>query len=295
MISENINDILDNDINKIINKRKNSKNILVLSGGAVKGLSQIGALHCLESHGLLKDIHTIAGTSAGSMVGLMYCIGYQPMELFKVLKLIDFKSTKKIETYNIINKYGFDDGSRMILVLEKLMNAKNYNKDITFKELYKKTNINLIVTGTCVNDKKVYYFSHNNYPKMRVLDAVRISISIPVLFTPVIYENKVFVDGGCMDNFPIHLFNDRLNNVIGIYVADHRDKHEEIKTISDYLNNTIQCFLEGMSQKDTNKYDKVIIKIKCLYNDDSTENIIKLFDDGYIEAQKRLNDFMNII
>src|SRR5438270_209486 len=87
----NINERLDEKINILLNKSKVNKikDTLVLSGGSIKGISQIGALHCLKKHNLLNNIKNIAGTSVGSMVGLTHCIGYQPIEMYNYFKIID--------------------------------------------------------------------------------------------------------------------------------------------------------------------------------------------------------------
>ena len=80
--------------------------------------------------------------------------------------------------------------------------------------IYNKTQKTLIVTAVCINEKQVYYISHENFPNMSVKLALRMSSCIPILFSPVLYNGKYFIDGGCMDNFPIHLFKKRINDVI---------------------------------------------------------------------------------
>ncbi len=299
-----INVRLDVEINKLLNKDNNNKKIktvLVLSGGSLKGVAQIGALHCLEKNNMLNNIKIIAATSVGSMVGLLYSIGYQPIELFHFMKLIDTNKLKNMDARNLISKYGLDDGSRMMLILKKLLNAKGIDPDISFKNFYKKTKMNLIVTGSCINDKKIYYFSHTSYPDMKVLDAVRISISVPIIFTPCVFEGKYFVDGGCIDNFPIQLFSNIIENVIGVYVAENRNHVQEIKFIDEYLNNTIQCLFEGVAHRDTKLYNKHVIHIKCsgsLWIKKQKESnkelnqdidIIDLFDIGFVTTQNKID------
>jgi predicted acylesterase/phospholipase RssA len=285
-----INLILDNEIGTMLNREtEHVKEILVLSGGGTKGVAQLGALHCLKKHNMLNDIKTIAATSAGSIMGMLWCCGYQPMEIFKFIKLINLDQTKKIETQNVITKYGLDDGSRMILVLSKLMTARTFSPDVRFKEFYKRTKINLIVTGACINDKKIYYFSHTSYPEMKVLDAVRISISIPIIFTPCVFEGKIFVDGCCIDNFPIHLFDNEIDKVIGIHVTEARSVVKEIKFIEDYLTNTMQCLFEGLAHRDVRAYHKHIIQIRCTEASESPENLINMFDEGFDAAQKKID------
>lgn len=291
-MTDDINDILDNEIDNILNKKKDVvKTILVLSGGATKGIAQIGALHCLKRHNMLDSIKTIAATSAGSMVGLLYAVGYQPLELYKFIKLLNLGQTKKLDTGNVITNYGFDNGIRMMLVLRKMITAKGFSENVTFKEMYHKTLINFIVTGSCVNDKKVYYFSHIDYPDMRVLDAIRISISIPIIFTPCTYEGKIFVDGGCIDNFPIHLFNNEMDKVIGIYVSEERKPVPEIKYIEDYLINIIHCLFEGAVHRETMSYGSNVIHVKCTNCSESSTDIISMFEAGYGSAQQKIDEW----
>jgi predicted acylesterase/phospholipase RssA len=285
----NINDIIDAEVSGLLKRPiHKSKTILVLSGGSTKGVAQIGALHCLKEHNLLNDIKTIAATSAGSMVGLLYCAGYNPLELYRFIKLIDLEMVKKLDAHNVITKYGLDDGSRMMLVLKKLLNAKGYDSDITFDEFFRKTGLAFIVTGACLNDKKVYYFSHKSHPQMKVIEAIRISISIPIIFTPCEYEGKLFVDGGCIDNFPISLFDDDMDRVIGVYVSEHRKIIQDIKYIEDYLGNIIQCLFEGMTHRDTKINNRCVITIRCSMAGDSPVDIVNMFDEGYEAADKKI-------
>ncbi|VBB18258.1 lysophospholipase-like [Yasminevirus sp. GU-2018] len=285
----NINDLLDVEVSQLLDRNiKRDRDILVLSGGSTKGVAQIGALHCLKKNNMLKNIKTIAATSAGSMVGLLYCAGYQPLELYKFIKLIDLEMVKKLDAHNVITKYGLDDGSRMMLVLKKLVRAKGFSEDITFSEFYKKTGITFIVTGSCINDKRVYYFSHNTNPEMKVMEAIRISISIPIVFTPCMHEGKIFVDGGCIDNFPIQLFDGELDRVIGVYVSENRKIVNEIKYIEDYLSNIIQCLFEGITHRDT-KMHRCVVVIRCTQPGEKQTDIVNMFDEGYRATQQKID------
>jgi predicted acylesterase/phospholipase RssA len=290
--NHDISNISSISINEIMSVPKN-RDILVLSGGSSKGVAQLGALHCLKKYNMLSKVNTIAGTSVGSMVGLFYIIGYQPLELYKFISLVDLEMVKKINAHNVITKYGLDDGSRMMLVVKKLMSAKEYDPDITFLELYTKTCITFFVTGACINDKKAYYFSHNDNPNMKVIDAIRISISLPIVFTPCIYEGKIFVDGGCIDNFPIHLFRNDMDRVVGIYVSECRKVVNDIKYIEDYLINIIECLLEGITYRDTNNSHKCVIVIRCSKSGETSDDIANMFDEGYLatEAKIKASDF----
>jgi predicted patatin/cPLA2 family phospholipase len=125
---------------------------------------------------------------------------------------------------------------------------------------------------------------------MEVLKAVRISISIPIFFTPVRFENKLFVDGCCLDNYPIHVFDKRLDNVLGLYTIDKKTHNVNIKCIEDYLSNTINCLMGGIIKNIDSKYKKHTITIICDKYGDSVNDVISLFDTGYATIKTAIKD-----
>src|SRR5436853_2810767 len=71
LYEQDINIMLDDEFNSLLNNNIHpKKEILVLSGGASKGVAQLGALHCLKQNNRLNDVSTIAGTSAGASSGM---------------------------------------------------------------------------------------------------------------------------------------------------------------------------------------------------------------------------------
>lgn len=262
---------------------KNKKTILVLSGGGTKGIVQIGILEKLHNNGLLNDINTISGTSIGAFLGTLYSIGYSPKELHDLIVNTDIDKIKSFDFANIMTNFGFDDGSKFTNLLNKLFSDKNINPQITFGELYKKTKIKIIVTGTCINENKIYYFSHESHNDMSVVLAIRISVSVPLLFTPVNYSGKWFMDGACIDNYPIDIFRNRLDEIIGIYVAD-KNSYSKINNWEDYWKCFINCLFESAKINSIKGYEKCTIMIEIdyvsIFNTYSTEEKEKLYQIG---------------
>lgn len=260
---DNLNETIDNEIKILLNKddKIKNKNILVLSGGGVKGMALIGALKALEDLDILKHIKTIASSSVGAIIGLFFIAGYNPEEMFSVLKRVNLGNIKSINPLDLIEKFGMDNGKKLTSVLTLMLKAKKFNENITFKEFYKKTKINFIITASCLNNKQVYYLSHKTQPDMSVILAVRMSSALPIYFAPVEYDNKLFVDGGCIDNYPIHLFKDKLESVIGIYLTDIRDFNKKINKFEEFLGSLIQCLFEGQTLLSTNGYEKQTIRM----------------------------------
>lgn len=273
-------------IDVILNKNTSKMiDTLILSGGAMKGIAQLGALHHMESIGILDKITTIAGTSAGSSIATLLIIGYRPVEVYHFFMNANVKNFKNINAYNLFNKLGLDDGTRFTLIMKKFFKAKMIDADITFGDLYQKTKKTLIITGACINDKKTYYFSHETEPNMKVIDGLRISVSIPIFFTPRKFRGKVFVDGGCTDNYPIALFKHKLDQVIGIYVSETKKIESNISSIESFMTNTMDCIREGMDLNCHRGYEERTIYIKCESGEEKY-HISAMFDHGFREAIK---------
>lgn len=291
---------LDKKISEILPKYKNntSDNIinLAISGGGVKGLAIIGALKMLKEKGLLDNIQEIACTSAGAIVATMYCLGYTFDGLFNFFNMLDVASVVSIDPTKFIDCYAFDDGLRTEFVLAKMIEAKNVSKEITLSELYEKSKITLHITGSCINDSQAYYFSHINNPNMPVLTCLKITSAIPIVYKPVIYEGKTYVDGSCTDNYPIHLFKDNINKTIGIYVKDAVKFKKEINNLEEYLFSLIGCLTEGVSSNLVDGYEKqsIIINLpsaQIVGQKISTKLKKELFVTGYSEAKKFIDTY----
>lgn len=276
-------------LQKIKFNKHTKKTKLVMSGGGIKGICHIGALKALEDIGLLKNITTYVGSSAGAMAAVFLYIGYSAKEIYELFEMINLSKVKDIAFTNLLTQYGIDNGKPLEMIFEKLCLGKNVDPKVTFKEMFNKTHKTLIITTTCVNDKKVHYLSHETTPNLRILTALRMSISIPIYFTPVRYKKKYYIDGACIDSFPIHLFNDNLDEVIGLFISDVHDNVNNINNIEEYLYHTIQCLLEGHSINSIKGYEHVSINIisKNMNAVDFSLNKTakqKLFDIGYNTA-----------
>lgn len=246
----------------IINKKDdNKKEILVLSGGGIKGISFIGAFKALEELNYLNNFKILVGASIGALMIALIVIGYKPDELHEFIKKFDLGKMKNINIMNVLDKFGLDDGSRLTYVIDRLIDAKGVNPNITLKELYDKTNKKIIFSSVCINTLKVCYLSHDTFPELSLSMAIRMSVSIPWFYTPVMYKNRMYIDGGCIDNYPIHLFSDQLNKVIGLYLSETHDIMDEIKDIETFTVQVIKCFMEGVNFNSVTGFQKYTISI----------------------------------
>ena len=289
---KNFNQDIDNEINNLLHINEKKKTILVLGGGGFKGISQLGALAALYDNGYLKHINTIAGTSIGALIGSILAAGYTPLELYNTLSAVDLTKIFSFDVNHLFNEYGCDNGNELIKLLTDIFIKKNITPTVTLEEFFKITSIYLMITGTCLNDKKIYYFTYKNYPNMKLFDAIRISTSVPFLFTPFKLGNKTFIDGACIDNYPIHPFRDELNKVIGIYVYDEHNVERNISTFENYFLNVVDCLMSGIHHACLSKQENQTIKIGLKNTEiltiflNKSFDKQKLYDHGYNVACK---------
>ena len=278
----------------------NIKN-LVLSGGGLQGISFLGVLKYLSENKLLNDIDNYIGTSVGSLISFLLLIGYTYQELYDFC--ISFNMEKLVKDPNLDNFlefYGFETSNKLTYVIKRLMDNKNISKDITFLEFFNLNKKKLTITGVCVNNKKLNLFNFENTPNMKILIAVTISCNIPILFSPIKYENKLWIDGGAILNYPIEISDD-LENTLGIAIFDKQDLIEEdTEDILSYLSNLVKSMIYGSNNLTVEKYTFNTIRIDrniSFMNGFSIakEDINKLFINGYKIASAqcyKLNKFI---
>lgn len=238
------------------------KNI-VFSGGSLKGFCFVGVLKFLEENNKLDNITSIAGTSVGACVALLFNIGYTSDELSTIFLNINIEEHRDIDyenLFDIINTYGLDKGNNIIKIF-KIILKKKYDENITFNELYEKTKKKLYIVGTCLNDMETIYYSYKTFPDMKILDALRISFSIPFLFEPIIIDNKYYVDGGLTNNYAINLFDNNIKTTLGIIVSNTISK--EINTIEDFFFASISTNYIQQIKTKIKLYKQNTIHITC--------------------------------
>ena len=212
---------------------------LVFEGGGVKGIAYVGALDVLDKEGILNKIERVAGTSAGAMMAVLVGLRYTSDEVKDILWNLNFKkfldSSFGIvrDTKRLLNDYGWYKGDYFRELMASFIQRKTGNGEITFKELAKTKKFREIyLVGADLSTGLSKMFSHKDSPDMKVADAARISMSIPLFFASVRggEGNKhVFVDGGLLDNYSIKTF-DQSSYIANRNNARRTDYYEKLNT-----------------------------------------------------------------
>lgn len=183
--------------------KKKRINKLILSGGSTKGISYIGIIQGLEEYNMINNIKTYAGTSIGAIFSFILNIGYNSNEMKTIIKELEINKLCEMIDFK---DYGFDDGMRIINFIKMLMEKKKIKYDITFKELYEMTKKKLIICVCNLTLKRSEYLNYKTNPNMKILTALRMSFSIPIIFCPIKYNNEYYIDGGIINNLPYNIF-----------------------------------------------------------------------------------------
>lgn len=270
---------------------------LVFEGAGMRGLAYCGALATLEDRGLTADIEKVGGTSAGAITALLFSLGYTSAEIETLISTTKFKKFNDGKFWIIggffrtKNKYGWYRCRRFTDFIGTLIEAKTGDADITFEEFYEGGYKDLHVTATCLNLQNMVVLSRETYPKMKIKDAVRISMSIPLYFQAVfvdsegkIYDKQqsdkhldIMVDGGIIGNFPIQIFDSialdstgkeyRIPNphTLGIRMDSDAQIEEDqsckdlaycdINSFKDYINAFYTLVIENLNRDDLTEAD----------------------------------------
>ena len=248
---------------------------LVLSGGGAKGVAHIGVLKAMEERNIKPSI--VAGTSAGAIVGSLYCAGYSPDEMF------EFFTTTSVfrPAYYTWKKPGFFDSQALNKVLlEKF-------KENTFESLDKP----LYIVATDITAARQKVFSRGELVK-----PILASSSFPVLFAPIEIEESLFADGGILNNFPTEPIRQQCKKLIGVNVQhiSPTDK-SKLKNVFNVFQRIYSISTRFSSVAKYQECDLVIAPHKL--NDFNTFDMYKLkkmYDIGYEEACKIFDELENL-
>lgn len=216
---------------------------LVFSGGSIKGIAYIGVIKYLEEINAISSVKEIIGCSVGSFTGLLLALGYKADDIKNIIFNINLENVKNFNIENFITNYGLDNCKKMEKMLKIFIKNKGLNEDITLKELYTLKGISLVTTVTNVNTKSTEFFTKDYPENCKVYDAVRASMSIPIIFSPFQNNDNFYVDGGLTCNFPIKYLTNHENKekTLCFYLrGDTIKSNKKIENMEDYLYNIIK-------------------------------------------------------
>lgn len=185
-------------------KNKSLEYTCIFGGGAIRGISYVGALKAIEEIGI--NLNTIAGSSVGAVFASLLAVGYSTDELEYIFMHVNFELFKDIH-FGFGKDFALSKGLIFLDWLRELIEKKYYGNDykkgenppVKFSDLDK----NLIVITTDLTNFKYKEFSKFATPDVEIAYAVRISSTMPGLMKPVEEDGALLVDGDLQKGLPL--------------------------------------------------------------------------------------------
>jgi predicted acylesterase/phospholipase RssA len=240
---------------------------LILGGGGVYGFLYLGLIKFLEEQNILQQqVTQIIGVSVGSMMSLYLALGYTYAEIYKsvmfdieLAKILDINSDN---IFNILDHLGINNGAYVEETIKNIILAKGLSPYLTFRDL---------TDAKCGPDLNIGYTRcfHNDFfmantrtaPDMPIWLAIRASISIPIILTPILdfISNDILCDGGLVNNTPIkwYLANWWSNHPLGHQTCIARTSNKKYHDVAT------QTLPDDLAQQPQIEYlqEKQIIQI----------------------------------
>ena len=254
---------------------------VVLSGGGAKGMAHIKALKVIEEAGIPIDY--IAGTSMGAIVGGLYAIGYTPEQLDSMVRKQDWTfllsdrikrsamsltDRERSEKYTVSIPFTKTPKDAVTGGIMKGQNLANLFSDLTVG-YHDSINFNKLpipfacVAANVVNGEQIIF--HDGI----LSTAMRASMAIPGVFTPVRQDSMVLVDGGIVNNYPADVVKAMgADIIIGVDVQNALKKADKLNSVPDILGQIVDITCQS-------NHDK---------NVDLTDTYIRVNVDGYSSA-----------
>ncbi len=274
---------------------------LVFEGGGVKGIALLGALKFLKEIGELNYIERVGGTSAGAINALFLGLGIGPDESIPIFKNMDFESFLDDnpgvfrDLFHLFKNYGWHKGDVFKDFIKDIIFKKTGNANATFEDIEKmkaeKGFLDMTFVGTNISTNQVEFYNYYYTPKMKLCDAIRISMSIPFFFEAIKNSSGVLIDGGMVANYPIRLYDkprflsDQNNLIIPDY---HKKSNQEELVINPNTDGfcinpeTLGFRLDSKAEIKTLRNSKPPKKVKI----DSFKDFTKAFIKTLIDAQQ---------
>jgi NTE family protein len=182
---------------------------LVISGGGPLGLRFLGVLEKLEKANFWKinNLESIYGTSIGAIIGAFICLKYDWDTLNKYIIERPWHEAFKVTAKQLFDSYynkGLFDKKVAEIIFKPLLQAKDLDLNITLKQFYELSKIDLHIFTFELNKFQTVELSHSTHPDFSLLQALTMSAALPGIFIPTIIDNCCYVDGGLMCNYPLN-------------------------------------------------------------------------------------------
>lgn len=269
---------------------------LLISGGGIKGIASASCLEYLNEKNQLKDVKKIIGSSIGALIGTLMCCNFTLKQIRLLLKDVNLSELQRFDIALFLAKQGFDNGENFVKFFDTILQSKNLNPNITFKELNNISKYELILIGTNISKSKITYFSHKTFPNLKVKDALRISAGYPIAFTPIIIDGDKYADGAIASPMGSELLTEEEKET-SLGIAIHRGMNSyNTESLPSYLFSIIGCIVDSLTDwnvKNLKHCIRISYPLHAMDFDITEEEKNNLEEEGRKKAEEWVNQGEN--
>ena len=245
---------------------------LALSGGGTRGFAHIGVLRAFEEEHIHFDC--VAGTSAGSLFGSMYCAGVTCEQMIEV--------SKQVKKRDIVGSlFIHSDSANIAKVANRLL------EDRTFADL----SVPFACVAVDISDGQEVILTQGSVAK-----AVSASCAVPIVFTPVEMDGMVLVDGGLLNNMPADVCRSMgAEIVIGVDLNCHRGSGTTSRKLKDTLLATWSIATKSSMFKGHHNSDLVIEPELLEFKNTSLKHVDEMVEEGYRAAKEKMEEIKELL
>lgn len=288
---------------------------LVISGGGPTMIQTLGSIQHLEENKFIdiNNIETIYGTSAGAIIGVLICLKYDWTTLHDYIIKRPWQEVFPVNIQNIFDAYtkkGIFDNKTVIKCFKPLFDAKDISLNISLKDFYEYSKIELHMFSFEVNAFIVEDISYLTHPELSLITAIQMSCALPVLMTPICVNNKCYIDGGVTCNYPLKNCietNKNIEEILGFKNQYDDNNKNQIDSNSTLLDFTMSFLFKLIHSISSNNITQTLITYEVICNADflsistlksalySSEIREKLYVSGIESAIQFLSNLENSV
>ena len=176
---------------------------LVFCGGGTRCIVFVHTLIELEKGGHLRNVREYWGTSAGALIASLLAVSKSATKLRDLIRDIDYTKFRDMDVSNLLSitsTWGLDDGHSLTREIERIF--ETIESGASLKTLSDVPGLNIVVSDLTIRETVVC--NATKYPRLRIVDALRASMSLPMFYRPYIHPETghYWVDGAIRANFP---------------------------------------------------------------------------------------------
>ena len=267
---------------------------IIIAGGGPTIFQSLGVFKILTVNKVinLDEIKSIYGTSAGAIIGFLISLKFDWDTIYDFMikrpwdDVFNFRIDSFLEAYN--NK-GFFTKKTFERSFKSLFNAKNIPLNVTLKQYYEEhSNIELHFFTFDINMFNLVDVSYLTHPDIELLTAIQMSCCLPILVCPIVIEDKCFIDGGIVCNYPLrYCINDgkKEDEMFGIrttFSQPQKNVNDDSNLIEYFLHFFLKLIRSMNKDGDNSKIEnEIVLETVPL----SFESIKKCISDIKVRSQ----------